>query len=1097
MSNFFTKLTSAVSVATLVAASTSASLVSAASEFLPYAQVLADNGIIGSQTTEAGYRLGNNITRAEMAKVVANLGGIDAVSCAGDVFGDVGTGLGDLCGYVEALANAGVVSSTATLYRPSANVTRAEMVKMMLGALGETPSDVDAGYMDLAGLGDLAGYVNRANEIGCIGTSDYFRPNASSSRGEVFKVAAICAGLDAGTTPVVPPVDGTGVVVPPTGTGTTVASSVSVALDGTPMAQYVPYNASNIKVGSIKLTAGTTDATIGSIVVTRSGLGLVAGIDNVSLGNSGVIVSNNATVNSSTQNATIRLSPALVVKAGTTTSLDVLVALKFDQSTSSSYQNNQHQFAVTAVNLVNGTSTGVPVTLGLLNTTSYSVGSTTVDSLTPSTVTSGKLAQRFMNVKLSVNRDATINGFTLTRSAGTDVTKAFANVAVYKNSAKVGTVTMTTDKIIVSALNTTLLNGETADFELRGDVVYVGAADSITLKVENSTDISATEKTTGYSMTTSGTPVTATAIVLPAVQLTWTKTTTGSLTVSPGTSSVTLFNAQYAADASFDVTSFTVAGSSTDATALNSAVLAQAQFSRLTLTVAGVDYDMLALSNPANTTFSATSDKFSVDAGAPVTVKIVGTLKSNATSPKSYKYTATINTIKNNSNGSTVTPTNNSQAGDTVNVSNGKATFKAAAIAGPSTKKLSANQSRSEIGRFSVLAEAEDINVRKLVVSNSSVTVAGVAEVSTFTVGAGPSTVAGTIAVTVNGTTYTTSSLAMGTTAAQAALAIKTAIGATATCADATCTSGVVTVTAAAAGAQTDASVGTIGATTLTAAAATTTQGVTAVNTVTDLRDLISGNAVKLVDVDTNLDVSSSVTVAAGTITLDNLNITVQKDVTKTYKLVADTTSLTALPASAIFTMQINAITAGDVTRLSSGNADVAGAVIAVTNTTGQFVAANSTYTAGKVPPTVTIAKSGTDLDTYIVTVKNIDSENAMDIVNVNLKAKSRFAGSTSVTWDGMACVRNGATGQCNVAGLSTAAQNIGSSLGATFTLAGIIPNLNLVKNTGTVSFNVYVPNLPALIAGDTLEVSVANLGYDSTSEDYTGVSGAKVTATK
>ena len=69
MSNFFTKLTSAVGVATLVAVSTSASLVSAASEFLPYAEVLADNGIISAQSTEAGYRLGNNITRAKSQRL--------------------------------------------------------------------------------------------------------------------------------------------------------------------------------------------------------------------------------------------------------------------------------------------------------------------------------------------------------------------------------------------------------------------------------------------------------------------------------------------------------------------------------------------------------------------------------------------------------------------------------------------------------------------------------------------------------------------------------------------------------------------------------------------------------------------------------------------------------------------------------------------------------------------------------------------------------------------------------------------------------------------------------------------------------------------
>ena len=97
MSNFFTKLASSVGIVTLVAASTGVSLVSAASEFLDFAQTLSDNNVIGAQTTEAGYRLSSNVTRAELAKVVANLGAIDPAACTGDVYSDVGTGLGDLC----------------------------------------------------------------------------------------------------------------------------------------------------------------------------------------------------------------------------------------------------------------------------------------------------------------------------------------------------------------------------------------------------------------------------------------------------------------------------------------------------------------------------------------------------------------------------------------------------------------------------------------------------------------------------------------------------------------------------------------------------------------------------------------------------------------------------------------------------------------------------------------------------------------------------------------------------------------------------------------------------------------------------------------
>ena len=126
MVNFSMKIASTVTVVTLLATTLSASVVSAASEFLPYAELLADNDVIGTQSTEAGYRLGDTVTRAELAKVAANLGGYAPTACTG-VFADVTSTLGDLCGYVEALADAGVVAS-ATNFRPSASVTRAEMV---------------------------------------------------------------------------------------------------------------------------------------------------------------------------------------------------------------------------------------------------------------------------------------------------------------------------------------------------------------------------------------------------------------------------------------------------------------------------------------------------------------------------------------------------------------------------------------------------------------------------------------------------------------------------------------------------------------------------------------------------------------------------------------------------------------------------------------------------------------------------------------------------------------------------------------------------------------------------------------------------------
>ncbi len=739
--------------ATLVAVSTSASLVAAASEFLPYAETLADNSVISAQSSEAGYRLGDNVTRAEIAKVVANLGGIDPVACSGTTFSDVGSGLGDLCGYVEALADAGVVSTSNATYRPNANVTRAEMVKMILGALGEVGSDVDAGYMDIEGLNDLTSYINRANEIGCVSDSSYFRPMASSSRGEAFKVAVICAGLDVSVEEPTDPTD-------PTSTGSTSSTggSLSVSLDGSAMAQYVPKNASSVKVGSVKLTAGAADVTVSSLVVSRSGLGNAADISSVQLTQNGVALSDARSMSTSSQSATLKFTNNMVVKAGESAVVDVLVSL-------SGAENNQHQFAVTSVTGLNGaTVTGTPVTLGLLNTTSYTVGTVTVDSFggTPSSVTSGKANQLFATVKLTPSgKDAVINSFTLTKGTGSeDYTKVFANVSAYFNSTKVGTVTLSTDKMTVTGLNISRLSGEQASIELRADIVYVGATAMTSFKVDSSSDVSATEKTTGYAMMVGGYSATAQAnLSLNSVDLTITKTSTGTVTVAPGASAVELYKATIASDATFDVSNYTL---SVVATSTSASGLSSFSDNKVTVYINGVDYELSNSTAGATTstrTWTATADRFRVEPGVPVTVRVVGNLKSNAFTPVDYTTTFSISELRNVSNGAT-SPVSKSQAGDKVTVKSGTVVLKDATVAPPSTRRIYSSADL-EIGRFAVESQAENLTLRKLTVTNSVFT-GGVQDWTTIISGnnvklvdaATSSQVSATVTVTSTGITF-------------------------------------------------------------------------------------------------------------------------------------------------------------------------------------------------------------------------------------------------------------------------------------------------------------------------------------------------------
>lgn len=710
MSNFSTKIASTASVVALVATAMSASLVSAASEFLPYAELLADNSVIGVQSNESGYRLGDTVTRAELAKITANLGGYTATECAGTTYGDVGASLGDLCGYIEALAEAGVVSTANANFRPNASVTRAEAVKMLLGAVGETGSSEDAGYTDLANLGDLAAYVNRANELGCAADATFFRPNATSSRGEAFKIAACVAGLEVDTTTPVDPTPGTntGVTTP------TVAGALTVALDGTAVAQYVPKNASSVKVGAVKLTAGKSDVTVQSLVVSRSGLGDSKGIvdtNGIRAAQNGVVVSSTADYyNPTSQKATVYFSPALVVKAGTSQSVDVLVNL-------SGSENSQHQFTLDAVNASNTTVTGAPVTLGLLNTTSYTTAETTASlAVAGGTVTAGKTNQLFGKLDItSGGRETKVTGFTLTRSGSIDFTKRLQNVKVYKNGVSVGTVTLSAEKLTVSGLADILASGNTQTYELKGDILVDATAGNLGLKIDSTTDISAVEVATGYA-TQVKINTKSVDVTFGSVEFTFVKQTTGNVTLAPGTNNIKLFDGKLSTTTPVSVRSLTITPTVTGGSGILAFVNDQ-----LSVKLNGSEIGTLtSLVGAQPLTVS-----FVVDAASPAVITIEGSTKNNvAIAPASFVFQVALNEVRDASN-NVIAPANlgagKNLTGDKTTVSTSEVEVKTATIAAPSTSRIYSS-AEQEIGRFALTSRNEVARLQSISITGTTST---------------------------------------------------------------------------------------------------------------------------------------------------------------------------------------------------------------------------------------------------------------------------------------------------------------------------------------------------------------------------------------
>lgn len=161
-----------------------------------YADLIADYSIINKQSSADWYRLNNTLTRAELAKIASNLWGMSIKNCSWKIFTDVQSTLWDLCGYIETLADAKVVSTSNKYYRPNDTVTRAEAIKILLGVIWAWKSNINAGYMDANNLGDLEWYINKAKEIWSIADTKYIYPNSPILRHEVFILAAFYAGID-------------------------------------------------------------------------------------------------------------------------------------------------------------------------------------------------------------------------------------------------------------------------------------------------------------------------------------------------------------------------------------------------------------------------------------------------------------------------------------------------------------------------------------------------------------------------------------------------------------------------------------------------------------------------------------------------------------------------------------------------------------------------------------------------------------------------------------------------------------------------------------------------------------------------------------
>lgn len=170
------------------------------------ATYLAGKGIITSQSTTAGYRLDDSITRAEVAGIALKLKWINLpenYQCR-KYFSDV-TKNDWICRAVEIAADARFISRTNTTFRPQDKITRAEALAIIEKAGGLEKITYIPGVTDMRGsiafekAVEIAWqrdvfwtYINKSyqytQEWGENFEDDIsYNPNNSASRAEVFR----------------------------------------------------------------------------------------------------------------------------------------------------------------------------------------------------------------------------------------------------------------------------------------------------------------------------------------------------------------------------------------------------------------------------------------------------------------------------------------------------------------------------------------------------------------------------------------------------------------------------------------------------------------------------------------------------------------------------------------------------------------------------------------------------------------------------------------------------------------------------------------------------------------------------------------------
>lgn len=519
MSNtLFKKVTASVAALSIVLSVVSpVTGVKADDAWVEAANRLASLGVIvDSSSNPSAYNLGSSITRREMLKVMMNLSSVEVTDTCEGKFSDLpATDWG--CKYAEAALNAGFIAANPK-FRPNDLVTEAEALKMIMQARGVAKKE---------GVADWAeAYRQAAVEAGVLAEGTTVSTTTSAKRSMVFVSAdsAVTSTTSDDTTSDDSDVnlddlfgdlfdeDGTDMDSEDTTDedttsddedDTTIDTSVKsgdleVSLSAeTPAASDIPDNVNGVEVAKFDFTAWDEDISVSSLKLRRSGLGASSVVSDVAVFGNGSRLSKTKTFNSSDDYAEVTLSPALVVKAGSTETVTVKV------NTENAVTGN---FSVELVSVGSSAANvdGAPVAWETFQVKNVYTSSVTIS--TDGTSSNPKLGEEQSEIlKFKVknngeqNETVTISEITLREGGSIDEEDEIENVSLYYNGSSVASTAKMNGKYVTFELDSpiTIKESNTAKFVVKTDIVG-GAGDTVEFYLDNVLDVSATASKNGF-----------------------------------------------------------------------------------------------------------------------------------------------------------------------------------------------------------------------------------------------------------------------------------------------------------------------------------------------------------------------------------------------------------------------------------------------------------------------------------------------------------------------------------------------------------------------------------------------------------------------